>query len=67
VIHDECIMEPSNRELERLRLRVLELEAREARVRAFRNTLNGSGCAWEESIKPFRDALDLALDGEVKP
>jgi len=47
--------------------RVIARDATLARVRAFRNTLNGSGCAWEESIKPFRDALDVALDGEVKP
>ena len=63
MIHDECIMEPSNLELERLRLRVLELEARLARVR---ETLTRYGrCGAHEAEAPLLHDLWLALDGEV--
>jgi predicted nucleic acid-binding Zn-ribbon protein len=60
-------LESEQRDYERTCVR---LNARLARVREYRNTLNGGGCAWEDSIKPFRDALDAALADagpEVKP
>lgn len=48
--------------LHRKNVRIAVLEAKLDEVRKFRDTLNGSGCAWEETIKPFQDALTAALN-----